>query len=167
MKRKNFKHTTEFKTKARLREEHELLTRNLGMMVQEHHRELTTMELLKRDVVRLQNKVMSDAFLIDEMKNQVAQQHIQLCLMKDKESRGQQLARLSPDRFDWSRKDTGRGPASALPERTQGAGSTLPVMPSSGGDPAPGGAFRGAEAGTGQLDGAHTQAAQAPYKYAG
>jgi hypothetical protein len=127
---KKFKHTDSFKTKERLRWEVGHWSKIAGDMTRDYSNALRTQERLSLDNRKLNDKVIADAFLIDELKHQLSQQHIQLCNMREN-ARGQSLERLA----SVGPRHTGRGPATALPERTPGVGSSSPSMPGSGGHP--------------------------------
>jgi hypothetical protein len=89
------KHTLEFETKASLRKrlsESQTYAHRSRYLYEE---QVQRNSLLAMDVKKLTDKVVSDAFLTQELKHQIAQQHIQLCNIRENYA-GQQLAKLAP-----------------------------------------------------------------------
>ena len=112
------KHRDNFITKAELRAQlanAQTVARNAKIWAQST---ADTANQLRQEVSRLTQKVLADAFLIDELKNQVSQQHIQMC--RDKENQPE-LKRESKDPGTIIGTPRG-GPGVAVPERAAGPG---------------------------------------------
>jgi hypothetical protein len=108
------KHRDNFITKAELRAQlanAQTVARNAKIWAQST---ADTANRLRHEVSHLTQKVLADAFLIDELKNQVSQQHIQMCI--DREIH---LERKDPGTIIGTPRG---GPGSPVPERAAGPG---------------------------------------------